>query len=174
MADVIHLLAPPGYPAVTRALDSAESTLLLAVRWWVADHRQGTDPLPRLCEALDGAGAHDAAFSVDRLMAVVARTARRPVAVHCPRCPRVSEDEQQLLYAASLVQADEGPLAERALRTALLSAQGAAFAIGPLDGVAELFGLARLFFARRWRPAEQPPLTGAVEAWSPTTGQTVH
>ena len=31
--------------------------------------------------------AHDAAFSVDQLMAVLARTARQPVAIYCPRCP---------------------------------------------------------------------------------------
>jgi hypothetical protein len=156
---------------VTRALDAAEATLLLAVRRWVADCRRRADPLPRLCEALDAAGADDAAFSVDRLMEVVARTARRPVAVRCPRCPNISGDEQQLLYAASLVQADEGALAERVLRTALLSAQGAAFAIGALEGVAELFRRARLVFTRRWGRAGESGSAGGMAAWEPALAE---
>jgi hypothetical protein len=98
-------------------------------------HRQGEDPLPNLCEIMRAADAHDAAFSVDQLMAVVARTARRPVAIHCPRCPYLSIDEKHLLHAANLPQSGKSELAERAL----LSAHGAEFALGPLEGLGELF-----------------------------------
>ena len=100
------------------------------------------------------AGPREAAFSVDRLMAVIARTALRPVAIHCPRCPHLSRDETSVLYAASLVQAGESRTAERALRTALLSAPGAEFALGPLEGLGELFTRARLLFRRRQVPVE--------------------
>jgi hypothetical protein len=163
MGQVIHIVAPStAYPDSTNELEPAESVLLLAIRWWVADHRQGEDPLPRLCEALRIAGPHDAAFAVDRLMSVVGRTARQPVAIHCPRCPNISGDEQHLLHAASLTQAGHGSLAERVLRTALLSAAGAEFALGPLEGVAELFAEARLLFRRRHAPAP-------VEHWTPDT-----
>ena len=135
MGQVIHLSVPwATYPVITEALDAAERILLLGVRWWAADYRQSVDPMPRLCDAMRTAGPREAAFSVDRLMAVIARTARRPVAIHCPRCPHLSRDETSLLYAASLVQAGERRTAERALRTALLSAPGAEFALGPLEG----------------------------------------
>ncbi|MEJ0019615.1 MAG: hypothetical protein WDN25_24295 [Acetobacteraceae bacterium] len=172
MAQVIHLAAPTSYPGATAALEPAESTLVLAIRWWVADHRQGDDPLPRLCQALEIAGAHDAAFAVDRLMAIIARTVRRPVAVNCPRCPNLSDDEKQLLYAAYLVQSGEAPLAERALRTAFLSAQGAEFALGSLEGITVLFGEANLVFPCRQQPAE---VVDAMMPWTPSgDARTLH
>jgi hypothetical protein len=134
MGQVIHLSVPwAAYPATTEALDTAERILLLGVRGWVADYRQSVDPVPRLCEAMRTAGPHDAAFSVDRLMVIIARTARRPVAIHCPHCPHLSRDETSVLYAASLVQAGERRMAERALRTALLSAS--TWAIGRAGSV---------------------------------------
>jgi hypothetical protein len=161
MGQVIHIVTPSTtYPDSTTGLEPAESVLLLAIRWWVADHREGEDPLPRLCEALRIAGPHDAAFAVDRLMSVVRRTARQPVAIHCPRCPHISGDEQYLLHVACLTQLGHGSLAERVLRTALLSAAGAEFALGPLGSVAELFTEARLLFRRRRAPA-------SLEAWTP-------
>lgn len=161
MGQVIHIVPPStAYPDCTTELEPAESVLLMAIRWWVADRREGEDPLPRLCEALGIAGPHDAAFSVDRLMSVVGRTARQPVAIHCPCCPRISVDEQNLLHAASLTQAGHGRLAERVMRTALLSAAGAEFALGPLEGLAELFAEARLHFRRRRVPA-------SPDGWTP-------
>lgn len=164
MGQILRLPLPPAhYPRTTSALAPAESVFLLGLRWWVADFRQGTDPLPRLCQAMDTAGAHDAAFSVDRLMGVIARTARRQIDVHCPRCPHLSDDEKTLLYAASTVQAGDNALADRVLRTTLLSASGAEFALGPLEGLCELFAEVKLFFARRRSPA-MPELP---EAWSP-------
>jgi len=158
MGQVIRLPAlPPPYPDHSADLDPGECVLLIAIRWWVADHCHGTDPLPRLCEALETAGAHEAAFPVDRLMTVVARTVRRPIAIHCPRCPKMSDDERVLLHSASLAQAGDGPRAEKALRTALLSAQGAEFALGPLESLGELFATARLLCRRR-----SAPVTGDV------------
>jgi hypothetical protein len=139
------------FPAAADATDlnDAEIALLGALRTWVAAYRADEDPLPSLCEAMDRVGAHDAAFSVDQMMAVIARSVRRPIATHCPRCPHLSDDERRLLHAASLVQVGDSRLAERALRTALLSAVGAEFIIGPMEGLAELFREAGLFFSRR-------------------------
>jgi hypothetical protein len=169
MGQVIQLAFPStDYPPTKHALGSAESVFLIAVRWWVADYRQGEDPLPRLCEAMRAAGAHDAAFSVDQLMAIVARSARQQIAIHCPDCPHLSADEKHLLHAASLAQASRSDLAERALRTALLSAQGAEFALGPLEGLSKLFTEARLHFCRRRAPAADRPGAHAVEAWMPS------
>lgn len=176
-------LASP-YPDRAADLDRAECVLLVAVRSWVASYRIGEDPLPCLFPGLETAGAHDAAFSIDRLMEVVARSVTRPAEIHCPGCPQLSSDEKNLLHAASLAQAEESLLARRTLRTTLLSAQGAEFAIGPLEGLAELFTQARLFLSRRRLQAGlgpqaghephagQEPATGdgspdARQSWSP-------
>lgn len=157
MGQVIHLSVPAAaYPVRTDALDTAECLLLIAIRWWVADFRQGQDPLPRLCKAMGTAGARDAAVSVDGLMGVVARTGRQPIAIHCPHCPHLSEDEKHLLHAASLAQAGESGLAEQALRTALLSSSGVEFALGPLEGLGDLFAEAKLLFRRRQATMECP------------------
>ena len=168
MGQVIRLPVPAAeYPDRSAALDPAECVLLIAMRWWVAEHRHGVDPLPRLCEAMRTAGAHDAAFSVDRLMSVVAVSTVRPIEVCCPRCPRVSNDEKCLLHAASLAQFGDGALAEKALRAAPLSAQGAEFALCPLRGLAELFAEARLLFRRRAAPQSDPVVPGVIETWVP-------
>jgi hypothetical protein len=57
-------------------------------------------------------------------------------------------------------------LAERVLRTTLLSAQGAEFAIVPLTGLGELFAQARLFLCRRRLPTEATEIGEAPHAWS--------
>jgi hypothetical protein len=157
------------YPDASEELDPPERTLLSGIRWWVVDHRRGDDPLPRLCRIFDTSDVHDAAFSVDQLMFVVARSGRRQVAIHCPRCPGLSVDETHLLHAACLAQAGRSDLAERTLRAALLTAQGAEFALGPLEGLGELFAEAKLLFRRRRPPADDRPLPGVIEAWSPTS-----
>ncbi|HXT78126.1 MAG TPA: hypothetical protein VN702_01060 [Acetobacteraceae bacterium] len=154
MGQVIRLVFPDsGYPATMQELDTAECVFLLAVRWWVADHREDIDPLPRLCDAMAIAGTPDAAFLVDRLMAALARATRRTILIHCPHCPQVGEDEKHLLHAASLVQAGESARAERALRIALLSAPGADCTLGSLESLAEMFASARLMFQRRKAPS---------------------
>lgn len=128
-----------GYPSATEALDPAESVLLLGLRGWVADLRKAEDPMPRLMESMAEAGVPPAAASLDLFMRVIGRTARRPVELGCPHCPRLAPDEQRLLHAARLAQGCEPGLAEDALRADLLSETGAAFALGPLQGLGEIF-----------------------------------
>lgn len=142
------------YPDLTAELDPAEAVLLSAIRWWVESYQAGDDPVPRLCQCLESAGVSDAAFSIDGLMMVVARSVTRPAAIQCPRCPSISMDEKRLLQAASLAQADECFLAAKVLRTTLLSAQGAEFAMGALEGLGTLFAQARLLLSRRRMPVE--------------------
>ena len=75
-----------------------------------------------------------------------------------------------LLYAAGAAQGGDSALAERVLRTTLLSASGAEFALGPLEGLGALFTQVRLCFTRRRAPAPPGP-----EAWSPEVALgTVH
>jgi hypothetical protein len=178
MGQVIFFPVPPTpYPDLTADLDTAECVLLVAVRSWVESYRNGEDPIPQLCHGLEIAGAADAAFSIDGLMTVLSRGVTRLVDIRCLRCPHLSDDEKHLLQAASLAQAEESSLAEKVLRTTLLSAQGAEFAIGPLEGLGELFAQARLFLSRRRLIAEDPTPRGAIagqqapgdsrESWSP-------
>jgi hypothetical protein len=155
------------YPSTAARLERPECVLLAAIRWWVMDRAQGADPLPRLCRLMDAVGALDAAFSIDRLMVVVARAVRRPIEVHCPLCSAVSEDEKHLLHAASLAQSGPSGIAERALRTALLSALGAEFALGPLEGLGDLFAQAGLLFRRRLGAPCGPEHAQRIEAWAP-------
>jgi hypothetical protein len=163
VGQIIQLtLSPAEYPDNSAALDPAECILLIAIRWWVDSYRRDEDPMPRLCQGLEAAGTCDAAFSVNALMAIIARTVRQPIAIHCPRCPHVSEDERHLLHAASLTQAGNGHLAEKAL-CALLSAQGAEFALGPLRGLGEFFAEAGFFFRRRRSPVTEQAPAKAVE-----------
>ena len=176
MARIIPFIpAPPSYPTRTTLLDAAERAFLTAIRWWVDSFRRGEDPVPHLCRHLHAAGTRDAAFSIDALMAIVARTARQPIAIHCPQCLHLSTDETHLMHAACLVQAGEGAQAERALRTALLSGSGAEFALGPLEGLGDLFARARLLFSRRRSPADALSGAGAIETWTPAfPSPTVH
>jgi hypothetical protein len=138
------------------------------------------DPNPRQANnppltSKNTSNVHDAAFAVDQLMFVVARSAHRQVAIHCPRCPALSDDEKHLLNAASLAQAGRSDLAERTLRTALLTAQGAEFALGPLEGLAELFAEAKLLLRRRRTPAVDHHLSGVIEPWiPPASSEAIH
>jgi len=166
--------ALPGYPTAAEALDSAECVFLIALRWWVAEVKQGIDPLPRLHQGLSAAGAPDAAYSMDQFMRVIARTARRPIDVGCPRCPHLTHDEQRLLHAASLAQAGETARVEEVLRTSMLSPSGAEFALGPLEGLGELFAGVDLIFRLRSLSDDHDPIGGDVQAWMPPLSATLH
>ena len=154
-----QLIRPVAIPAVCAdacsELIAAESISLLAMRWWVSDSLSAADPLPRDHHAMRVAGIPEAAVSINAFMAVVARSARRPVVVKRPRSPHVSGDEAHLLRATALAQHGDSALAEKVLRTALLSAEGASFALGPLEGLGRLFLQARLLF--RTRPDASRP-----------------
>ena len=90
------------------------------------------------------------------------------------RAARISR-RKHLLHAASLAQAGESGLAERALRTALLSSSGAEFALGPLEGLGELFTETRLLFRRRQATMECLSRDDAVQAWTPAeSSRSIH
>jgi hypothetical protein len=176
MAQIIPFIPmPASYPTRTTLLDAAKRAFLMAIRRWVCGFRRGEDPVPHLCQHLHAAGARDAAFSIDALMAIVARTVRQPVAIHCPQYPHLSTDQTHLMRAACLVQAGESALAERALRTVLLSASSTEFALGALEGLGGLFARASLRFTRRRSAADELSPDGAIETWTPSIpAPTVH
>jgi hypothetical protein len=131
--------------------------------------REGEDPIPCLLQGLETAGTADAAFSTDGVMSIVARIARRPVDIRCPRCPRLPDDEKHLLRAASLAQNGDRDMTEKALRTTLLSPQAAEFAFGPLEGLGEIFAKARLFLSPRRLSGDDQAMDDSRESWSPST-----
>jgi hypothetical protein len=147
-----QLIRPAAPPVPCSTLEPAASVGLIGMRWWVSDRLAGDDPLPRLRLGMQAAGSPDAALSVDAFMGVLTRSARRQITVEQPRCPVLSADETALLAASALVQHGQPELAEKVLRNVLLSADGAVFAIGPLEGLGRLFAQARLYFRQRWRP----------------------
>jgi hypothetical protein len=145
------------------------------MRWWLRAFHLNEDPLPRLRQGLLAAGVRDAALSIDAFMSVVRQSARRPLALHSPRCRQLGGDEKCLLHAAALAQAGDSELAERVLRTALLSAQGAEFALGPLEGLGRLLAGARLRLRRRLPPDQDATRSSGIGSWSPSLfSDTVH
>ncbi|MBK1658544.1 hypothetical protein CKO45_09905 [Paracraurococcus ruber] len=154
-----------GYPSTAAALEPAETLLLLATRGWVEDARRAADPWPRLGAMAAAAGLPPAAASLDMLLRVIARTARRPLAIGCPGCPGLGPDEQRLLHAARLAQGRETGLARQVLREGWLSDQGARFAIGPLQGLGDLFLAAGFVLRPRLLPDRMAPEDGAAAPW---------
>lgn len=163
MGQVVSFNATPSaYPPPTASLDSAESAVLITIRWLAAAFRGGEAPMPHLFQRVETTGTHGAAFSVNVLIGVIARTARHLLEIHCTRCPHLSDDEKHTLHAERLAQAGKNAMAACALRTALLTAQGAEFALGPLKGLGELFTEAKLFFHRQRSVAEDLPPVNMV------------
>jgi hypothetical protein len=144
----------------------AECILLTAIRRRVDSYE---DPMPGLCQGLETAGTCDAAFSIDTLMATIARTVQQRITIHCPRCPHLSDDERHLLHAASLAQAGDGHLAEKALRSALSRRKAPNSRSVPCGDWGELFAEAGLFFRRRRPPVTDEASSAAVKPWLPST-----
>ena len=162
-------------PERTTSLDTAECAFLIAVRWWVSGFRSDEDPVPRICEGLKIAGARDAAFSLNAVMAIVADAARRPIAIHDPRCGGLSTDEQYLLFVASVAQSGERGLARRAFRDIQISEPGAELALAPLEELGTFFAEAGLLFTRRRVPSHETQSAGAIEVWTPSPpARTIH
>ncbi|WP_149538902.1 hypothetical protein [Siccirubricoccus phaeus] len=149
-------------PPTTADLRPAESILLLALRWWVADLRGGGDPTGRLRHALAMAALPGpTADALDGFMRQVARGARRQIDVHAPRCPCLGADEAQLLRAARLAQLGEATAAAGCLGEGMLRPEAAPEAAEALSGLGALFASAGLRFTAL---APQPPAS-EPEGW---------
>lgn len=158
------------WPERTTDLSASERLVLHACRDWLVAVRADADPAAALRPPLAMHGIPDAALSVDALLGVVARAARRPIDLRCPRCEKLSEDEARLLHAAALAQRGQPEMAEDILR-ALLTDVGASFALGPLSGLGVLLGTAGLRLrARRLPEASGGTTAERFEAWSPPDG----
>ena len=100
--------------------------------------------------------------TLDAVMDVSARMARRMIDVRRPRGANLSRDERHPLQAASRAQPGDDELAERVLRTALLTAQGAEFALGPWEGFADILAVAGQFLRRRRSPPQDRCAIGSL------------
>lgn len=163
-----------GYPATVAALEPSERLFLGQVRLWVQAVRQGLNPVPALRQAMAAQGVGAAAMSIDMLMRILGRAARRPVEVRCPACSRLAADEQALLHAARLAQGRDMRLAEETLRAALLSPVAASFAMGPLEGLGRIFAAAGLPLPSRALPAGSAAPADSVTPWLPALPATLH
>jgi len=164
MRQIVRLRLPPvAYPDAAAALDRAECALPIATRRWAGDFRHRVDPLPQLCRTMDSDGVHTAAVTRDQ-----------PITVLGPRFPALSNKVTAMFNADSLVQASDNQRAERALRTALLSAPGAEFALAPWQGLADLFAGALLFFRRSRLFGRDPAPLQAARPWiTPTISNAI-
>ena len=116
MSDEAHDCDDAGASPLTRA----ETLVLWAIRAWVAGHRHGIPVLANLRTAFRNEGAPAAAEAVDDLMGFIANGAGRTIAVNCPRCRQVTEDERLLLDVVALHQQGETlwvPFLARAILT---------------------------------------------------------
>lgn len=89
------------------ALDNGRKLLLWGIRVWVAGLRQNWPPVQTRETLMEGfalAYALDAIDPLEGMMSILAGGSSRQVAVNCPRCPGVTEDEQLLLDLVSLCQ----------------------------------------------------------------------
>jgi hypothetical protein len=82
---------------------------------------------------------------------------------------------QAMPDAATPVHAADRQLAERALRTALLAAPGAEFALGPLQGLADLFAVASQAFRHATQPGARHAPFDTARPWiTPAIPETIH
>ncbi|MBU8541179.1 hypothetical protein [Falsiroseomonas tokyonensis] len=102
-----HLLPAPGERPM-QELGAAELLVAGALRAWVAPllAPAGRHPDWRRYLALGGVVA-EGAEAFDRLMRLLAHSARRSLDVRCCRCPGLSPDEAALLQLTAAVQAGQ-------------------------------------------------------------------
>jgi hypothetical protein len=140
-------------------LSQAERLVLWGMRTWVAALRADIPVDDHIERAFRQVMAPSAAPVLSGMMVMLAEGASRPMSLHQPRCPCLSEDERLLLDLVALVQA--GRVAAARMRAAglLLPTAGrtVAGAVGPF---AELLACSGL----RIRASEAMP--AARDAWA--------
>jgi AcrR family transcriptional regulator len=102
------------------------------------------------------AGVPDAAASIDGLMRFFAVASRRPPALGCPACTRLTDDEAQILNGVRALQRDEG-LGAEVILAAWLPARAAELAAPAMEGLARLLLLGGFDLASDRAPALAPP-----------------
>ena len=163
------------YPETKDVLDTAERVFLLAMRRWVATRQRNGNALFHTRAVLASAGAADAAFPLDRFMALAALSTCRRVVTYCPCTPHLGQDEKLMLHSASLVQNGDSEESCRVLQTSILTLEGAVLALGPLEEMGEQFARSGLWFRRRTMPVVEPGFPVGVESWiSSLSGTTLH
>ena len=102
-----HRNNPPDGEESFAALDNGRKLTLWGIRVWVAALRQDWPPAQTreiLMEGFALAYALDAIDPLEGMMSILAGGSCRQIAVNCPRCPEVTEDEACLLDLVSLCQ----------------------------------------------------------------------
>jgi hypothetical protein len=150
------------YPDRTAWLNAAERKFLIVMRWWVLGYRTDNDPVPRIYQSLKKSGAADAAFSLNRFLAVVAESAERPIEIRHPRCHQLSGDEKLLLFAVSSAQTGQRKLVRSAMREIWIAGGGIEQSLEPLEELSGLFADAGFRFIRRPSPVALDTSGGSI------------
>ena len=150
----------PEPTAQRSVLQVEQGGLLWCMRTWVAGLQAGEDAGGRIERVFAGLGAPDAAPFLQGFMFAVGHGATRVVAVQCPCCPRLADDERMLLDAFGLAQ-EMRPFEALLLLRGLLSPEGARAALRSAEGVAAAMARAGCFL---------PAPAGDVQRYAITTG----
>jgi hypothetical protein len=129
-------------------LEVSERLLVWGGRTWVACCRRRHCPMAEIKGVFSRFGVTDAAASLDALLGAAAQHAIRSIAVQCPVCAQISDDEVTLLSAASAAQRHDPATAQAHLQS-WLPAAIAEWALGPLHGLGVLFARAGLVLPLR-------------------------
>ncbi len=100
---MIHV-APRAPASPLEALALSERFVLWNYRAWACCCRARRLPAEPVVTAFANIGAPAAAVAIDDAMTRLVLAARRPLAVHCPPVPDLSEDESRLVAAAGAAQ----------------------------------------------------------------------
>lgn len=139
-------------------LTQAERLVLWGMRTWVAALRADIPVDDHINRTFRQAMVPAAASLLSGMMVMLAEGAARPMSLHQPRCPCLSEDERLILDLVALVQAGRTSAARQHAAGLLLPTAGrtVAGAVGPF---AELLADAGL----RLQPSEEALATH--DAW---------
>ena len=91
-------------PRQTATLSLAEQLSLWGIRAWVGRRMQDQAPCAGFFRAFRLAGAPEAADHLADFMSLLSVTARRCLAINCPKCPDVTPDEELLIAALTAAQ----------------------------------------------------------------------
>lgn len=100
----------PDMPFV--ALTPSARLALWGLRYWATCARKGRCPALLMWDVYHSARVPDAAASIDALMRIFHRAARRPPCFGCPACSTITDDEALLLQALCHLQQGDGSAAE--------------------------------------------------------------
>lgn len=135
-------------PEGSATLAPAERFMLWALRAWVQRCKARCLPAIEVETAFAEIGLSEGAVALDAALRGVAQATRRPLLVHAPHCPALSDDEWLLLGAAAATQHQAFGTAHRLL-SEIVHPVGADLVLGPLSSLGLMLALAGIDLPNR-------------------------